>query len=848
MTKNYSARWYAAVQELDNGHIERGLLSLSELYKVKNELDIDLRADVAYSYCVALSKLGNFEEALKVIEEYRDAVGYGSSRFNAIDVAIEISSIYTSMDHFDLGCLEAQKAIELLAELGLTDHIAFMNKGRAEIGLKLYDDAERDLKIALSITCERHKMRAIGIICEYLGRVALERNFLNEAMAWAKKSSEISLRRAPEFLEEINKLIEQIEESANGEPIKEVQPVEFVLLEQLNDIFDKNEYDCRLDLLDIDLYSFVNGISRNRDHYFIDIKIPNEIEKQAVLLSSEISSICEHYYYPKIVEDSFLFKHLGLNSCQIPSTATLKTSIVSAKKFHSNALVHWTCLDPWPWGFRAVLKSLSDLHTYAFFNIKNTQEKFQRQGNESPEFIALTGRTWPRAIQSKYIGLGEFETGAIRVPPHTVEDITRQGINDKKYNVHKFIEMNYSPDEAKELSEGGLIGIPFSQVRGLFQGLSEPLITFGTLPIDEINLMNIPKYGLKVKADLERPGFLIDKYYNTSFLARKPNDYAFYGQKNDQFRDHYDTFRQKVNIVGTIRAKHYAIPIIEAGSLEDLEKITSYVPKFPELKTGIYFRGQTKPYYLNRSKIVNNFLFGIDDILVPSLLGSDQRFGMNYNKVHSMLQILIQDFIYQEANSSGIDLDSLHEEWFKIASSPTGEWDTSVMALAQHYGLPTFGLDITSNLKVATWFATNKFYQHSDGTAEYRKMKESDWPQNPMFWPTIYIIQPVTNSIIPSIRNINLLTNLGVKALRPERQYAHFFMGSQGIHQNRLAEALVCQLRLKPGIYETGQTFKHLFPSPYEDPSYKFMLSLREKYSEGPYGKFFEKIVSFNNN
>lgn len=848
MNNDYAVRWRSATLELNNGNMKRGLIALSDLYRIKDAMDIKLRAEVAYSYGVALLMSGNFAEALKVLEEYRNTAGYGSDRFNAIDVTIEISYIYTAMHNFEPGLLEAQKAIDMQAESGLTGHLAFFNKGLAEIGLKRYDDAEKDLKNVLSISCEKHNLMSVGIACEHLGRIAFQRGFLDEAMAWSIKSREIYFRHAPQFIVGINNLIKQINDSTEGEPIRQVQPVEFALLEQLVDVFDINEYDCRLDVLDIDLYQFLIGSKIRTGNFNIKIPLHGVIKTQADLLYSEIMSISEHYYYPDIIAGSFLIKKLGLDENQIPVIETLKSSsninILQGLSPHLN----WDCTQSWPCGFRPLLFSLSKLHTGAYFSIKMAQQNYQSAENVRHEFISIIGRTWPRAIQSKYIGLGEFETGAVRVPTHIIEDITRQGINDQKYNIDKFLEMKFSPDEAKELSDGGLIAIPFSQLGSLIQGMSTLPISYGGLPFEDYNPENPPKSQEPPNIDDARIGFFLDKYYQTTFFARVPKNYALYGKYNDKFREQYNEFRKKVNIIGSLRAKYYAIPIIEAGSLEELKYIVSCIPEIPELKTGIYLRGQSKPYYLKRPKSVNNILYGMDNVIEPSLLGADQRYRMNYNKAHSMLQVLLQDFIYQKADTSSIDLESLHKEWFKIASSPTGDWDTSVMALAQHYGIPTFGLDITSSVEVATWFATNKFNSHDDGTAEYNKMSEHDWNQDSNYWPIVYIVQPVTKIIAPSIRNIEPLTSLGVKALRPERQHAQFFMGSQGIYQNRLSEALVCQVRLKPGTYETGLKYNYLFPGPDEDPIYKFMLDLREKYSNGPYGKFFEKIVPYRRN
>lgn len=74
------------------------------------------------------------------------------------------------------------------------------------------------------------------------------------------------------------------------------------------------------------------------------------------------------------------------------------------------------------------------------------------------------------------------------------------------------------------------------------------------------------------------------------------------------------------------------------------------------------------------------------------------------------------------------------------------------MALAQHYGLPSHGLDVTLSLDVATWFATNKFASHNT-QATYRTLKVEDWPLEPSRWPVVFACQMVTASTRQSLHD-----------------------------------------------------------------------------------------------
>jgi hypothetical protein len=98
------------------------------------------------------------------------------------------------------------------------------------------------------------------------------------------------------------------------------------------------------------------------------------------------------------------------------------------------------------------------------------------------------------------------------------------------------------------------------------------------------------------------------------------------------------------------------------------------------------------------------------------------------------------------------------------------------MALAQHYGIPTHGFDVTTNLDVATWFACNKFASLSDGKSTYRQLDPSSWPNDREKWPAVIVGQVVTHSLGMSLQSCEELGQFGIHALRPQRQHGLFFM------------------------------------------------------------------------
>lgn len=858
--KKISVEFEMAILALKKGQIEFGLPILEDLYKLRHKVNLNLRSNIIYSYAVALSVAGYPKKTIDILKNFRETEGEGIPIYDPINTTIEIAAAHISLGQYEL----ALKEIELAHEFSIDKKIpipirypnVYINKGIAERGLNNLDEAYCDFLLALKIACECRDIEKAGISAEHLSRTELLRDKIWEANTWVDKAEIIYKKVAPHHLSNIKKLKLEIIANLDVTKIYANFAEEAKLLDELiKSIEGRPKYD-NLNVLDIDLYQFIQGLLKNEQKYWALLPIelgkfkPDNIMRTLI---SEILSITDHECYPEFVLDTFLVRHFRIQTNSLPIIDEIKCSKFDTfepnENFSPSLSLYWEGLCPWPWAFRPVLMMLSYLYISAIINMKDQQNKMRKVGISDQQFLALTARTWPRLIHVRYLSLGSFESGSVPTPPYIFEEFLLGRNMDEIYNLDAFQRMGYNKDEAFDMVKGGLIPILISEIGTLLSGTYGSkwgFDVFGGIPIEEFNSMNLPRSGSYIDSmsiNERRYGLFVDSYYQTPFWARAPNDYALFGANNELFRDHYDDFRKNLNIVGSIRTKHYSVPIVEVSNLTELRELSNRIPEFPH--TSIFFRGQTKNYSLKRTPLVNKLLYGQEDVEEPSLLGAAPRRKLDYEKVHSALQLHVQDFIYQQAVCSDKNLDSVHNEWFELASCPTGDWDIIVMALGQHYGIPTHGIDITGNLEVAVWFATHKFKILEDGKAHYVQMKFEDWPENSELWPVVYFIQPVTNSIIPSIRKIKSLDNLGIEVLRPDRQFAQFFMGAHGIHQNRLAEALVCMVRLKPGLYDTGLTFDYLFPPPDEDQAYKFMINLKKRYSNGPLSQFFSEIVDY---
>lgn len=210
------------------------------------------------------------------------------------------------------------------------------------------------------------------------------------------------------------------------------------------------------------------------------------------------------------------------------------------------------------------------------------------------------------------------------------------------------------------------------------------------MPLNEWNVANRPK-DLDFKPDQGHPGFVIDREYNAWFFAPpSKSDHAWYGTSNSLFRDHFSDFQSKVEITGSLRSKHFSIPIIDVHSLQQFIEIQGHLRESVEkLKTTkhvpnnavVWYRGQTNGHLLKRPEIVSRYLLGMDQVDEPSLPGAAPRRGWNYMKVHSFLSTMLQGLIYKQAAAKGEAPKKTYDRWRDIATTPAA-WDLGVMGPA----------------------------------------------------------------------------------------------------------------------------------------------------------------------
>ncbi|WP_158789036.1 FRG domain-containing protein [Granulicella sp. L46] len=563
-----------------------------------------------------------------------------------------------------------------------------------------------------------------------------------------------------------------------------------------------------------------------------------------------------------LFEDTFVSRIYGVCGFQLPKCSPTHAStfeIVPSKLENEDIFVmDWQSAHPWPCGLWFPLEIFAELYLASL-------RVALKKNTDMPAGVKAAGtgsRSWPTRWHALYIDRGTFFSGYYTTPLYVLEQAAHPSKSDSAKNIEGLISMGYTEADATILQKSDILGIK----AWILQFLSEPQYPgasnydLNELPRNEYHPYNPPQWiapiepgslsGLELWLTTETPtpvsdghtGLLLDKNYFAAFEACSIAPHGWYGfSPNPVFRDQTKTWLAEQKMSGRERVRHYSIPIIDVDEVAAADHVIQSLAEATHRP--LFFRGQTKPYWVAREAAIRQLLFGADETREPSLQTADARAKLNYEDFHPVLQFLLQDHMY--AVNGEDNLLSTNYAWKRLATGAASSWDIGVMAIAQHYGIPTHGLDITESWKVALWFATNKYCATDGAKAWYEELSDQHRQTPRESWPVIYVFCPLTSTLESSIRHINPLGQLGVDALRAARQKAHFFTGGQGAGTNRLAEALICILRLKPGKWSSGLTFAGLFPNSTEDHVYGYMLDLKKRYASGPYASFFSRIVEY---
>jgi len=288
-----------------------------------------------------------------------------------------------------------------------------------------------------------------------------------------------------------------------------------------------------------------------------------------------------------------------------------------------------------------------------------------------------------------------------------------------------------------------------------------------------------------------RDELIVDRYYGQAYHAMELRSAGIYGRtadlpaySGDQLANH-----------GFLRVPFRRIPRRVVHTRAEIEALLASIRSGDD-NLRIQLRGQTCERTIKRSSETTRWLYGEDAVLEPSLTTSASRRKPALEEVLPEWAALLQVFITGNARGATARMS---EEFATSYGFPL-----FALALAQHYGLPTSGLDVTDLLDVALFFALMKYDKPPDTyRATYARLTEySDMP-------VLYVLAPAQQQQF----DYESFRAEGFPPGRPDAQSARFMHVGWGYSENACARRIFLALYLDPsGKFDPVPSPAMLFP------------------------------------
>lgn len=302
---------------------------------------------------------------------------------------------------------------------------------------------------------------------------------------------------------------------------------------------------------------------------------------------------------------------------------------------------------------------------------------------------------------------------------------------------------------------------------------------------------------------------LVDRYYGQVYHKRHLSPAAVYGRTADLPNFSGDDLANN----GFLRVPFRRIPRRLIRSRRELDILLKSIRSAdPSLK--LLLRGQTHEYFVKRSPEVSQWLYGEDKVLEPSIVTSASRRSPVLEDVLPEWGTLLKIFT------------QLHDATRNHVSGPNGfnssfGFPLFAIALAQHYGLPTSGLDLTTDINAALFFALMQ-YKKSNISADATYVRADH--KSP---PVIYVLSVSERQQF----SYDQFRPEGFPIGRPQAQSAFFMHVGWGHSINACARRVFLALYLDPEAdWGPLPSVEDMFPSHDRDVFAEF---LKLQYSKG---------------
>jgi hypothetical protein len=300
---------------------------------------------------------------------------------------------------------------------------------------------------------------------------------------------------------------------------------------------------------------------------------------------------------------------------------------------------------------------------------------------------------------------------------------------------------------------------------------------------------------------------MIDSQYGRAFDFVLTEASAVYGFTDDLARVTHPAD------LGYLRVPYRCVPRIRVGSRAELERIFTTLAAQAQVAgradIRLLIRGQTREYYVNRSPAALRALYGDAQALEPSLPASAVRKQQPLEGVMPEWCFFIRSYMLGLTTRLINDVDpSLAERLGGVLQADRQRLEESLdnhafaLSLAQHYGLPSMGLDLTDQLDTALFFALYRF-EVTEGR-RLRVVRDNSGQS------VLYVLLFPERFCVEHARARPSLFPKG----RPDTQSAWFSHMGWGYRRNQCAEYLVAALYLdESGDFGELPTVVGLFPS-----------------------------------
>ena len=299
---------------------------------------------------------------------------------------------------------------------------------------------------------------------------------------------------------------------------------------------------------------------------------------------------------------------------------------------------------------------------------------------------------------------------------------------------------------------------------------------------------------------------IVDSFYGQLYDQMPLDARAIYGPTDEL--PAYDIDRLSNH--GFLRVPFRRIPRRVVHSPQELLKVLEPLILTLYKRGVVYFRGQTQEYVLPRTDDVRRWLYGDAQAVEPSLRPSVTRSTVDLRQIVPLWNGVVAQYLEQAEEKARREkeeeiLKSLAEDEQIIGL--TYQFHHFAIALAQHYGFATSGLDLTPDVATALFFAFHKFRKVEGGFRAERVAYGENLP--------------VLYALFPPKENINAYSSYGPRAFRinrPRAQQAVFAHTGWGHSLNDGARRILFALYLDFDPEDVNlPSPAELFPSPLED-------------------------------